>query len=298
MAENWDDKFDYLSGSRSLYHNEDYWRFLVREVWRIADRPCKIVDFGCGFGWGGLFLMPLLAPASEYTGVDLSAPLLDRGRAIFANLPYRSRFIRGDATSTPLKDGEFDVAFAHTLMMHLPRPEKALAEMIRVTRGGGLVIACECSRNAINALIHVDETDEQEHSPLGMLQAMNANIRRRTGIDYNIGMKMPVMMHRAGLRNVEARLSDAVRLVFPPLDTPQKERAFKAICDDGLGTYPTDDASFAATLAALTERGAGEREAAKELRREMKNDYRRRGRDYHFVHPGLMTISFGTVAKG
>jgi ubiquinone/menaquinone biosynthesis C-methylase UbiE len=298
MAENWDDKFDYLTNSRSLYHNEDYWRFLVREVWRINDRPRHIVDFGCGFGWGGLFLMPLLATASEYSGLDLSEPLLERARAIFAALPWRSRFIRADACSTPFKDGEFDVAFTHTLLMHLARPDLALAEMIRVTRDGGLVIACECSRNAINAMLHVDETDEQENTPLGMWQAMNANIRRSSGVDYNIGMKLPVMMHRAGLRNVEARLSDAVRLVFPPLDTPEKQRVFKAVCDDGLGTYPTDDASFAATLAALTKRGVSEREAGDELRREMKNDYRRLGRDYHFVQPGLITISFGTVSKG
>jgi ubiquinone/menaquinone biosynthesis C-methylase UbiE len=298
MAENWDDKFDYLSITRSLYHNEDYWRFLVREVWRIGDRPCSIVDFGCGFGWGGLFLMPLLAPGSEYTAIDLSGPLLERGRAIFAALPWRATFIRADATAAPLRGSQFDVAIEHTMIMHLPRPEKALAEMIRVTRAGGMVITCECSRNAINALIHVDETDEQDHTPLAMFQAMNANIRRRSGVDYNIGMKIPVMTHRAGLRKVEARLSDAVRLVFPPLDTPERERAFRSICNDGLGTYPRDEAGFAAALAALTAQGVNQSDAADELRREMRNDYRRRGREYHIVQPGLMTISFGTVSKG
>ena len=29
----------------------------------------------------------------------------------------------------------------------------------------------------------------------------------------------------------------------------------------------------------------------------MRNDYRRRGREYHIVQPGLITISFGTVSK-
>jgi len=126
---------------------------------------------------------------------------------------------------------------------------------------------------------------------------MNANIRQRTGVDYNIGMKMPVLMHRAGLRNVQARISDAVYLLFPPLDTPEKERVFKAVCDDGLGAAPTDEKSFAGALAALTARGVAEDEAARELRREMKNDYRHRGRGYHIVQPGLITISFGTVKK-
>jgi len=61
MAETWDDKYALLSATRPLYHNEDYWRFLVREVWRIDDRPRSVADFGCGFGWLGLFLLPMLA---------------------------------------------------------------------------------------------------------------------------------------------------------------------------------------------------------------------------------------------
>jgi len=297
MAEKWDDKFDYLNTTRSLYHNQDYWQFLVRDVWRVDKRPCSIVDFGCGFGWAGLLLMPMLAPGSDYTGIDLSEPLLEKGRALFAMLPYDVKFIQGDANSTPFDDSRFDVAFAHTLMMHLPEPGKALAEMIRVTRDRGLVIACEVSRNAINALLHVHETDEQDHMPLSMFQAMNAHIRRQSGVDYNIGMKMPVLMHQAGLQDVQARISDAVRLIFPPLDTPEKEAAFKAVCDDGLGADFTDERSFDEELASLTARGVAPHEAAAELRREMKNDYRHRGRDYHIVQPGLITVSFGTVSK-
>ncbi len=297
MAEKWDDKFDYLNASRGLYHNQDYWQFLVRDVWRIDQRPLRIVDFGCGFGWAGLFLMPMLAAGSEYSGIDLSDALIEKARALFAALPYNAKFVQCDANRASFKDNQFDVAIAHTVMMHLPQPGKALAEMIRVTRNSGLVITCDASRNAINALMHVHETEEQEHIPLSFFQAMNAEIRRRTGVDYNIGMKMPVLMDRAGLQNVQARISDAVRLSFPPLDTSEKQRVFKAICDDGLGAAPLDEKSFEDALAALTARGAAQDEAARELRREMKNDYRRRGRDYHIVQPGLITISFGTVCK-
>jgi SAM-dependent methyltransferase len=199
-------------------------------------------------------------------------------------------------TRTEFEDGEFDLAIAHTVLMHLPRPADALAEMIRVTRDGGLVIACDASHNAINAMLHVHETNEQEHSPLALWQAMNRHARRETGLDRNIGLKTPVLMHQAGLRDVEARVSDAVRLSFPPLDTPEKERLFKAICDGGL-SGPADEVAFERVLAALVARGVGEAEAAAELRREMANDYRRRGRGYHIVQPGLMTISYGTVAR-
>jgi SAM-dependent methyltransferase len=256
------------------------------------------VDFGCGYGWAGLFLMPMLARGSDYTGLDRSGPLLGKGRALFARRPpCEARFVLGDATSTPFSGDQFDVAFAHALLMHLPDARGALAEMIRVTRDGGLVVACDASHNAINALLHVHETQEQEHMPLSLFQAMNADVRQRTGVDHNIGMKTAVLMHQVGLRDVEARLSDAVRLSFPPLDTPAKERLFTAICDDGLGVTPTDEPGFERAVASLMARGASKEAAAAELRREIDNDYRRRGRDYHIVQPGLITISFGTVSK-
>jgi hypothetical protein len=60
----WDDKLDYLLNSRFLasgfheylHHNDDYFEFLVRTVWRL-DKVSRIVDFGCGFGYLGLKLI-------------------------------------------------------------------------------------------------------------------------------------------------------------------------------------------------------------------------------------------------
>jgi len=297
LTETWDDKADLLAAWRSMDHNEDYWRFLVRDVWRLDEAPVRVVDFGCGYGWAGLFLLPMLAPGCEYTGLDRSQTLLDKGKELFAAAGRPATFVHGEATQTPFEDGQFDVAIAHGLTMHVPSAERVLAEMIRVTREGGLVITCDASRNAINALIYIHETDDGDPPPLELFQRMNAEVRRKSGVDYNMGMRMPVLMHKAGLVDVGARISDAVRLSFPPLDTPEKERLFQAICDAGLGVVPTDEASFQRAVAQMMDRGASEAEAAAELRREMRNDYRHKGRDYHFVHPSLMTISFGTVRK-
>jgi SAM-dependent methyltransferase len=289
----WDDKAEHLRAARDNFHNEDYWRFLVREVWRIGEAPVRIADFGCGGGWAGLWLLPMLAPGSDYTGLDRSEPLLRAARAAFADGPYGARFIRAEATAAPLPDDTFDVTIAHTVLMHLPDAAAGLAEMIRVTRPGGLVIAGDASQSAINALVHVHETDETEHVPLSLFQAMHAHMRRTTGVDRNLGMKTPVLMHRAGLEGVAARVSDAVRTSFPPLDTARKRRAFQAMCDDGLGAAPTDEASFARAVEQLVSLGMPRAEAAAELRREMANDYRRRGPDYHIVAPGLITLSYG-----
>lgn len=295
MAEIWDDKADYLAETRRLYHNEDYWRFLVREVWRIDAAPVRLIDFGCGHGWAGFFLLPMLPAGSSYFGFDLSEPLLRQGRAAFAKAGLDATLARGDAAAAPAADGAFDIAFAHAVLMHLPNRAAALAEMIRVTRPGGLVITCDASHNAVNALLHVHETDEQERTPLGLWQRMESHARRTRGGDGNLGFKTPVLMRQAGLVDIGARVSDAVALSFPPIDTPEQERVLAALLNDGLGGHPTDEASFQRAMAHLVQNGADPAAAEAELKRQMANDYRRTARDHHIVAPAVMAISYGRV---
>jgi len=293
VAETWDDKAGYLAESRRMLHNADYWRFLVRDVWRLTEAPVRIADFGCGFGWGAMWLLPMLPAGSSYVGFDISEQLVREGQAALNHAGLAAVLARGEATAAPLPPDTFDIAFAHTVLMHLPDQAAALAEMIRVTKPGGLVITCDASHNAINAMLHVHETDEQEKTPLALWQKMEANWRAKHGGDGNFGMKAPVLMRQAGLVDIEARVSDAVRTSLPPVDTPERQRTLKALLDDGIGGYPSDEASFERAVAAFVRSGATEHEAAAELHRQMANDYRATLAGYHVVQPSLMTISYG-----
>jgi SAM-dependent methyltransferase len=218
----WDDQFEYLRQARILQHNNDYLEFLVTRVWKL-DRPCRVIDFGCGYGKFGTMLLPLLPGGSTYTGVDQSLELIAQARRMYAAMPYPSEFFEGSVYHVPFDDSTFDVAASHTVLMHIPHPEKAIQEMIRVTRHNGLIVTCDTSRNAHAALFHIDETNEQETRPLGLTQTINRAVREQTGVDYNIGLKTPILMHRAGLKNVGTRISDSVRLLFPPVDTDEKD---------------------------------------------------------------------------
>lgn len=53
----WDSQIEYLKRTRDLYYNDDYLEFLVKSVWRITE-SVNIIDFGCGFGYLGLKLLP------------------------------------------------------------------------------------------------------------------------------------------------------------------------------------------------------------------------------------------------
>jgi SAM-dependent methyltransferase len=285
----WDAKADYLSASRILLHNDDYLEFLVTRVWRL-DKPCRVVDFGCGAGRFGQMLMPLLPEGSSYTGFDQSPVLVDEARRLFAGAPFHSEFSVASLEDAPFDDSTFDAAISQGVLMHIPDPMSAIREMIRVTRQGGMVMTCDGNRNAHNALLHVEELEMQDTTPLDLLRDMNNEIKRQTGVDHNIGIKTPVLMHRAGLKDVQARVSDSVRLLFPPIESEYDEALARAIY-----AAEQSDEDRAKTKAHLVKYGVAEDEAETQLDRE--REWQAKGRDCHTVCAGLLSFSFGTVDK-
>jgi len=292
----WDSANEYLRQCYILQHNEDYLEFLVRHVWKL-DHPSRLVEFGCGSGKMGLHLMPLLARGSTYTGLDESLNLISKGREVWARVPWPAEFYQGSIYATPFPDNTFDVSLSHTVLMHVPHPEKVLQEMVRVTKPDGLVVACEANRNAHTALLHIEEVNHQEEVPLELFQTINREIRKRTGVDHNIGAKLPVLMHKAGLKNVQIRVSDAARFLFPPPDTNDKNSLFKAICDEGYGIPKPNAEKRAAWKENIMRFGISETDAEAEITRELEEDFLDKGKQYHTVYASLLTWSFGRVEK-
>lgn len=297
MSEDWDNKFSYLRSTRSAYHNDDYFAFLVEKVWKLAEKT-HLIDIGCGYGFLGLKLLPLLHEGSRYTGVDHSAGLLKKARDIFADLPYSADFIQADVFRIPASDSSFDTAVCHALMAHLASPERAVREMKRVTRDGGLIITCESNWNAMNALLHIDEFDKMDTTDLGFLQKFHERNRQATGKDGNIGVKMPVLLHRAGLKNVNARVSDSAQCLLPPIDSKAKESLYQSLCADGLGRK-IDDEIAEEKKQQFVHRGFSAQEAEQQIQRERRltRKFITQGKLYHTVAPAVMMFSFGTVEK-
>lgn len=290
----WDHGHEYLQQCAILQHNPDYLEFLVSRVWKL-DQVCRLADFGCGYGKMGSTLMPLLVKGSTYTGIDQSPVLIAKARQLSADNPWQAEFYEGSIYKTSFPDNSFDVTMTHTVLMHIPHPEKVIQEMIRVTRPNGMVITCEANRNAHAALFHLEEVNHQETAPLELFQTINKEIRKRTGVDHNIGIKLPVLMHKAGLRNVEARISDSVRFLYPPMDSDYKNRLFKAICDEGYGHPQPSDEQRERWKENLVGFGIPEEEAEAEITRELEENFLEKGQQYHTVLSSLLTWSFGYV---
>ncbi|MFD6950953.1 methyltransferase type 11 [Nocardiopsis sp. TSRI0078] len=76
----------------------------------------------------------------EVTGVDLSPGMLEGARARAAELGVGARLREGDAQDLPFGDGEFDTVVCALALCAIPDQYRALSEMHRVLRPGGLLL--------------------------------------------------------------------------------------------------------------------------------------------------------------
>ncbi len=117
-------------------------RVLARERARIG-AGSTVLDVGCGFGLESLRLARLVEPGGKVTGIDKSADFISEAQARAKAAKLAIDFEVDDADALPFAGASFEVARAERVLVYLPDPKRALAEMRRVTRQGGMITAIE-----------------------------------------------------------------------------------------------------------------------------------------------------------
>jgi len=122
----------------------------------------KVLDVGCGTGI--MSLLALRKGAAKVVCGDISSYMLEVGRTKAERQGLsadRIDFRQLDAEILPFEDASFDFVMTGMTLGLLPDPEKAVKEMVRVLRPGGLLSvgahgpehyweACDASFRAIN----------------------------------------------------------------------------------------------------------------------------------------------------
>jgi len=101
--------------------------------------PRAVLDLGTGTGLAAVELKKRFRSAAV-TAADIAAPMLQvaRGRSRFWR-PIRC--VEADAEQLPFEDGSFDLVFTSLMLQWLQPPDRALQEIRRVLRPGGLLLA-------------------------------------------------------------------------------------------------------------------------------------------------------------
>ncbi|MSP25143.1 MAG: class I SAM-dependent methyltransferase, partial [Myxococcales bacterium] len=102
-----------------------------------------VLEVGCGTG---LLLERIAGFARTARGVDLSPGMLTRARDRGLDV------LEGNATTLPFPDETFDVACSFKVLAHVQEIRAALAEMARVTRPAGVIVAEFYNPHSLRAL--------------------------------------------------------------------------------------------------------------------------------------------------
>lgn len=105
-------------------------------AWLHVRRGARWLDVGCGTGEVTRAILEQDAPEAV-DGVDLSESFILYAREKTGD--PRATFDVGDALALPSPDGSYDAAVAGLCMNIMPDQPRAVAEMMRVVRPGGVV---------------------------------------------------------------------------------------------------------------------------------------------------------------
>jgi ubiquinone/menaquinone biosynthesis C-methylase UbiE len=107
----------------------------------IAPKPGEeILDVGCGAGSLDRLLAGRLGGANPITAIDVNPYWLREAEALAAEdgVAGLLRFLPGNAEAVPFPDNSFDAVFSVTVLEECDA-DRAIAEMVRVTRPGGRI---------------------------------------------------------------------------------------------------------------------------------------------------------------
>jgi ubiquinone/menaquinone biosynthesis C-methylase UbiE len=116
----------------------------------MGARPgARLLDVGCGTGDDVRALAQIVGPGGWVAGVDNSEQMVAEARKRSEALDLPVEFRVGNATHLDFADNTFDGCRAERVLIHVDDPRAVLAEMVRVTKPGGRIVAMDADWDMI-----------------------------------------------------------------------------------------------------------------------------------------------------
>ena len=96
----------------------------------------RVLDVACGTG---VVALTAARTGAQVCALDLSPVLIEHGKGHAALAGVQIEFNEGDVEALPYADASFDIVLSQFGHMFAPRPDVAVAEMLRVLKPGGTV---------------------------------------------------------------------------------------------------------------------------------------------------------------
>ncbi len=192
----------------NLYAHGHHESVLRSHRWRTAENSAgyllpllapgtRLLDVGCGPGTLTMDLAERIGPDGHVTALEPTEAALDLARAEARRRGTANvGFVVGDVQALDLADDRFDVVHTHQVLQHVDDPVRALREMARVCRPGGVVAARESDYGAFTWFPAVPELDRW--------RAIYQQVARANAAEPDAGRRLLSWARAAGLREVTA----------------------------------------------------------------------------------------------
>ncbi len=225
----------YMGPQRDLFWNPDHVELLGRRF-QLA-RAKSVLDVGSGQGHWGRLIDRVTAPDATTVGVDFEPAWVAEAtlQARAAGLGDRFRYQQGSAESLPFADASFDLVTCQTLLIHVRDPSAVIAEMVRVTKPGGLVLAAEPNNRAG---VLVETFPSPDSSPETLVRRLAFYLICEHGKivlgegDNSVGDRVPGYFAAAGLQAVQTFMSDKTWPLTPPYDGDEQQSIARLLAKD------------------------------------------------------------------
>ena len=157
----------------------------------------EVLALACGTGVEVRALVGRPGFGGRVTALDISPDLVAKGRALAADEGWAERvsWQVGDAQALDFPDRTFDLVLAHTLVSHVPRPDRVVAEAARVVRPGGRVAVFDGDYATLT--FGTDDPEVGRRMDERIIAGVIANPRVMRG--------MPRLLRRVGLELTSSR---------------------------------------------------------------------------------------------
>jgi ubiquinone/menaquinone biosynthesis C-methylase UbiE len=148
--------FDMFSSCLTLIDSLPFFAECKRDSYDLlgAIPGHRILEVGCGLGDDAAALARRVAPGGVVVAVDGSQAMVDAAQKRHGSVACLS-FELADATELPFEDASFDACRIDRVLQHIADPARAIAEMVRVLRPDGVLVAFDNDWETLT----VDSTD-------------------------------------------------------------------------------------------------------------------------------------------
>jgi SAM-dependent methyltransferase len=210
---------EHFGDTRDYWWNLDFLRLMAKR-WKF-DAIRDVLDVGCGVGHWGMLLASVMPENARVTGIDREPSWIKEAtaRATARGLDGRFSYRQGEAERLPFPDNSFDLTTCQTVLIHLSDPAAAIAEMLRVTKPGGLVAVAEPNNLTesllLDSISNQASIDEVVELVRFQLTCERGKVALGEG-DNSLGDRVPGLFVAQGLTEVEVHVNDKATAVFPP----------------------------------------------------------------------------------